>query len=101
VTVSDDRLGRSDYLLLVLWMATLAVLLWTIGGVLLAQSTDTPATCAPGFVIGYGQLTPDSTGDGWAVGDGLAIFPRPETAAEARLRAMQGHGVEVVIRVAK
>jgi hypothetical protein len=103
----QPRLGRSDYLLLALWFAVIAAAIWLlVSSVVFAYELPppinaTPADCAPGFVIGYGLLTQDSTGGSFAVGQGLAVFPKPETPADYRLRELEGRGVEVVIRVAR
>jgi hypothetical protein len=100
----QPSLGRSDYLLLALWFAVIAAAIWMlVSSVVFAYELPppinaTPADCVPGFVIGVGTLSADSTGNGWAVGDGLAIFPRPDTPAEYRLHSLEGRGVEIVIR---
>jgi hypothetical protein len=100
----QPRLGFSDYMIVALWVASLLAILWLgFSYTLFAHEAPPPVNsppCVPGFVIGYGTLTADSTGDGWAVGQGLWILPKPETVAEYRLRALDGRGVEVVIRVA-
>jgi hypothetical protein len=66
-----------------------------------AEEPSGNRACGPGFIIGVGTLTADSTGEGFAVGNGLFLMPRPETPAEIRLRELLDTPVEVVIRVAK
>jgi hypothetical protein len=66
-----------------------------------AHKSNGETGCPQGYVIGFGTLTADSTGEGFAVGDGLFLMPRPETPAEVRLRGMLNTPVEVVVRVAK
>jgi hypothetical protein len=93
----------------ILTVAMAALLVWAVilllwvGFFALANAEEQPVTnnACTGYVIGYGVLTADSTGDGFAVGNGLWLMPRPETPAEIRLREMSGQAVEIVIRVAK
>jgi hypothetical protein len=93
---SLGTLGATDYLLLALWFLAIAAAAW-----LLFSSVVLADECQPGYAIGFGSLTADSTGGGFAVGQGLWIVPKPETAAEYRLRELEGRGVEVIIRVVR
>jgi hypothetical protein len=101
--------SKADALAAVIMTAVLAALI--VAGLLLAfwvgffavAGAEEPVTnnACTGYVIGYGTLTADSTGEGFAVGNGLWLMPRPETPAEVRLRGMLNTPVEVVVRVAK
>jgi hypothetical protein len=98
--------AKADALAAVIMTAVLAALI--VAGLLLAFWVGFFAVagaeehvCPQGYVIGFGTLTADSTGEGFAVGNGLWLMPRPETPAEVRLRGMLNTPVEVVVRVAK
>jgi hypothetical protein len=100
---------KADALAAVIMTAVLAALI--VAGLLLAfwigffavAGAEEPVTnnACTGHVIGYGTLTADSTGEGFAIGDGMFLAPRPDTPAEMRLREFQGRAVELLIRPAK
>ena len=60
--------------------------------------TQPDAGCAPGFIIAVGSLTQDAQADTFAVGNGLALLPHPDTMAITRMEGLVGASVEVIIR---
>jgi hypothetical protein len=104
-----SRLARTALtaLLLIFALWALAAVLvmgaWLMVAALSAEQVPPPSgphACA-GYIIGFGTLAADSTGGSYGVGQGLAIFPKPDTPAELRLREMEGQAVEIVVRKAK
>lgn len=63
-----------------------------------AAAAEQDAGCAPGYILGFGTLTPKPAGV-WRVNRHLALtFQVPDTMAEARLRELEGAAVEVIVR---
>ena len=70
----------------------------TVAAIRLQFAAHVDAGCRPGFIIASGPLTQDAQSDTFAVSNGLALLPHPDTMAVKRLEQFVGEGVEVIIR---